>query len=136
MAASEGLTTKQSALLAALLTHAGITDAAKSVGVAERTAFRWLQEPDFQREYRAARRQVIEQALTLVQRSTGAAVATLIRNLKAESNAVQVAASRTRLEYSTKILELDDLEQQLGELQAIIEEIRGPDSSGHLRRFA
>ena len=77
----EKLTRKADDLIVALLAHDSISAAAKAAKIAEKTAHRWLALPEFQREYRAARRQVVEQSLATIQTVTTEAVDCLRRNL-------------------------------------------------------
>ena len=52
---------KKEQAIAALLSQPSIGQAAKKVGIGEKTLFRWLQLDEFKRAYRGARRQVIDQ---------------------------------------------------------------------------
>jgi transposase-like protein len=46
---------KEDAVIA-LLTNRNIEEAAKAIGIAPNTLLRWMKEPEFQKEYREARR--------------------------------------------------------------------------------
>jgi hypothetical protein len=50
---------KQEQLVAALLSHALIEVAAKSIGVADTTEARWMKKPEPQAAYREARREAM-----------------------------------------------------------------------------
>jgi DNA-binding MurR/RpiR family transcriptional regulator len=63
----EKLTPKQERALIALLDCGEIKQAAATAGVNESTLWRWLQSPDFQSRYRAARRQLVETAIAQLQ---------------------------------------------------------------------
>jgi len=54
------LTSKQEALIAALLTEPTYAAAAAKAGVGETTLYRWLQLPPFRTAYRQARRELVE----------------------------------------------------------------------------
>src|SRR5262245_55185991 len=101
--------------ISALLRHATIAQAAGACGISERTLIRWLQQPDFAREYRAARRMALEKAIEAIQALTSTAVVTLndvMRN-PASSDGARVAASRTVLEFALRSMELEDLEARV-----------------------
>jgi len=50
------LTPKQEQAMLALLTNQGVDNAARAVGIAPRTLYRWMNEPLFDKAYRKARR--------------------------------------------------------------------------------
>ena len=110
---------KREAAIAALLQAASVEAAAGQVGVAPSTLRRWLQQPDFAREYRAAGRATLEHAIGLLQRHTTLAVATLLRNCGAGApEAVQVRAALGILAHAVKGVEVLDLETRLTDLEA------------------
>jgi hypothetical protein len=73
---------KSEALIAALLSESTQEAAAAKAGISERKARNWLARSDFVAAYRAARRQVVEQAVARLQQA--AAVDALTANLTAE----------------------------------------------------
>ena len=116
----EKLSRKQEALISALLTAPTLADAAHTAGIGEVTAWRWLKEADFQAAYREARRAVVQQAITQVQRATGEAVETLrsvMQDAEAPASA-KVSAAKAILETAVKAVELEDLEARLAALEA------------------
>ncbi len=124
----QGLTKKQEAAIAALLSTSVMKDAAAQVGISDVTLWRWLQLPEFEAAYRAARRQVVERAVTELQAATGEAVETLKRNLHCENEAVEVRAASIILEQAVKGVELIELQervQRLEELSASQEKVKG-----------
>ena len=109
---------KREEAIAALLAQPTIVEAARAVGVWEKTLRRWLQDPAFASSYRAARRQVTENALLALQRAAGEAVATLSRNLQPPTPAsVQVRAALGILDQTFKAVELLDLQNDIAELK-------------------
>jgi hypothetical protein len=66
------------------------------------TLWRWLQDPSFDAQYRAARKQVVERAVSELQLATCEAVLTLRRNLKSENPAIQVRAAQIILDQAFK----------------------------------
>jgi hypothetical protein len=72
------LTSKQEALIAALLTEPTYAAAAAKAGVGQTTLYRWLHLPAFRAAYRRARRELVETAVGRIQAATRQAVATLL----------------------------------------------------------
>ena len=120
-----GLTPKQEKTIAALMTTATVTDAAKAAGVGERTVYAWLAEPDFSAAYRAARRDAVQQATARLQQVSGAAAGALADLLDNSKAPIRLAAARAILEMAVKAVELDDLQQQLAALAERLAAIEG-----------
>lgn len=118
--ATEGdkLTRKQEQALAALLECPTITSAAEQVGVSERTLRRWLDEPDFLREFRTLRRQIVEGVVTRLQQSAGQAVDTLVRNLTCGIHPVEVRAATEILQQAVQGVTVADVLDRLDALEA------------------
>jgi hypothetical protein len=72
------LTSKQEALIAALLTEPTYAAAAAKAGVGQTTLYRWLHLPPFRAAYRRARRELVEAAVGRIQAAAGQAVETLL----------------------------------------------------------
>jgi hypothetical protein len=88
------LTSKQEAVIAALLTESSCAAAAAKAGVGKTTLFRWMQLPAFRAAYRRARRELVESAIGRIQASTGQAVETLLavaRQGRRDSDRVRAA---------------------------------------------
>ena len=101
----------------ALLSEPTIAAAATKARISERTLLRWLAESSFQARYRAARRQVVEQAIAQLQQGTGEAVEALRRNLKCGVPAAEIAAAKAVIDFSTKAIELTDLIERIEALE-------------------
>ena len=112
---------KREQAIAALLSEPTHEAAAKKAKVADRTLRGWLKEPDFNREYREARRRIVEGAISKLQQTAILAVLTLNRNLTCGQPATEVRAAQVILEQSVKAVELADLAQQVEELRQQIE---------------
>lgn len=115
----EKLSRTQEALISALLLAPTLGDAAHAAGIGEVTAWRWLKDAAFQTAYREARRAVVQQAITQVQRATGEAVETLrvvMQNPEAPASA-KVSAAKAILETAVKAVELEDLEARIAALE-------------------
>jgi hypothetical protein len=119
-----GLTRKQEAAIVALLAESTLQTAAATAGIGETTLYRWLQDEGFQAAYRAARRQVVEKAVTELQGACGEAVATLCRNLTADSANAQIRAAQIILEQAFRGVELYELAQRLEALESYVEETK------------
>src|SRR5262249_47963459 len=110
--------------LSALLTAPTLTKAAHQAGIGDVTAWRWMKDEGFQDAYRAARREVVQHAITQVQQATGEAVETLctvMRDAEAPARA-RVSAARAILETAIKAVELEDLEARIIALEARAQE--------------
>ena len=111
---------KRETAIAALLTEKSIRDAAAVVGVSDRTLRRWMaDDKDFRDQYREARLQVVEHAVTRLQKACDTAVQTLEEVMKDGSAAAsaRVAASRAVLDTSIAGLERDRIEERLDEIE-------------------
>jgi DNA-binding MurR/RpiR family transcriptional regulator len=115
------LTPKQEQAIVALLSEGTAKDAAEKCKVNEATLWRWLQLPEFQSRYRAARRQLVETAISQVQ-SNCAVAARVLREVAEDTTAPassRVAAARIILEQSIKGVELHDLTERIEALEAL-----------------
>ncbi len=122
--------------LSALLESSSITDAANKCGLNEKTLRRYLDDADFQKEFRAARRTLFEQNIVRLQSLHAGAVDTLERNLTCENPSVEVRAAQIIIEGNRKDFEtldiLERLEKIEDEHQKQIEETAKPNNR---RRF-
>ena len=116
----KGFSAKQEKLLSALLSEKDLRSAAEKAGVSETTAWRWLKEDDFTAEYRRLRRDAVEQAASQLQRSSGAAVETLRKNLSCGNPNAEIAAARIILEQAVKAIEILDLTERLEKIENAI----------------
>ena len=122
----EKITQNQEKAIAALLKFPSIPEAAKSVGIADRTLFRWLKNEDFQEDYRKAKREVIDHAISQVQTVISSAVQTLkdiMINNEAPPSA-RVSAARTIIETGIKTIEIQDLDDRITKLEKILSDKR------------
>ena len=116
------LSRTQEKAIASLLSTRTIGEAAKVCGINDATMWRWLQLPDFQAAYRAARRQVVERAITELQAATGEAVETLKRNLSCGKPEAENRAAQIILEQAVKGVELIDLQERVERLENLLAE--------------
>lgn len=107
----EQLTTKQQALLSAMLLGMSVEQAAKEVHVAARTAYRWVKEPAFKDALAKAQQELFIEQLRLLKTGVKLAISTLARNMAGNMPPnVQVQAARAWLENvgAAKYLQADD----------------------------
>jgi hypothetical protein len=88
---------KEKALIA-LLESSSITEAAQSCELSEKTLRRYLEEKEFSDEYAAARRQIVESAVTGLQNAANEAVGTLRRNLTCDNPQAEIRAAQLILD--------------------------------------
>ncbi len=110
---------KQELAIVALLQQPTVEAAAEVAGVADVTLWRWMQQPEFTDRYRAARRQVLEQAIAQLQQASGEAVETLRRNLTCTVASVEVRAALAIIDQAVKGAEVLDLNQSHGETRRL-----------------
>ena len=107
------------AAIAALLSQRSTEEAARAVGVSSVTLLRWLKEPGFSAEYRAARRSAFSQSVARLQQASGAAVSTLLK-VMIDANtpaSVKVRAADSVLDHAAKSIEIEDIEARVAELE-------------------
>jgi hypothetical protein len=111
---------KQDALITALITSPTIQDAAKTVGVSETTAHRWLRtNKGFTAAYLKAPWEAVGQAIVRLQQLSSGAVAVLAQ-VAADKQAPassRVAAATKILELAIKVVELEDLAARIEALK-------------------
>ncbi len=127
MAAADRLTDVSSAaLLAALIEGETVASAAKAAGVSERTAYRRLAEPDFQRDLAERRRQIVAAVSARLAAVGDSAIDTLLvlKDDEAVTASVRLSASRCLLEHLGKLAELADAADVGERLSALEQELR------------
>lgn len=118
----EKLSRKQELAIAALISAGTIKEAAQNCGISEATLWRWLQKPEFQTAYRAARRQLVEHAISELQAAMGEAVMTLRRNLNCGNRAVETRCAQLIIAFGQGGVELIDLQQRIGCIELMLQE--------------
>jgi hypothetical protein len=133
--AEKKLPGKQEAALTALLQHGTTRAAAAACGVNESTLWRYMQDADFQRRHRAARRAVVEQTISMLQQAGAAAVATLVKVMQdtAAPASARVSAARAIIEQGVSAVELTDLQQQVEEIKRLLAAREGEQSATRAR---
>lgn len=94
-------------------------DAARTVGIGEVTLWRWMQELEFREALRDAKRRLLDEALTNLQRATGKAIGALVAILEDQDKpaSARVTAARTILETAIKAVQFDELEARVHQLE-------------------
>lgn len=117
MSAGSKLTRKQEAAIAALLSERTHADAAAKAGIGPATLQRWLDLPEFQAAYRAARQSVLERVVARLLNSCGKALDTLDRNMSCGSPGAENKAAELVLTQALKGLEVLDHAERLAEVE-------------------
>ena len=112
-----GLTKAAELLIVALLHKPTIKEAAAEVGISERTAFRWLQNPEFQTRYTEARRAATSDAVRELQGKALQAAETLARNLTCGNPFAENAAANAILSHSLKAIEQEEIMERVKGLE-------------------
>ena len=112
---------KMEAAVAALLTARNLEEAAKSVGIAPNTLLNWMKVPEFQAEYREARRVAYSQAVARLQQGATAAATTLLKVMVDQSTpaSVKVRAAECVMNHSSKAIEIEDVAARVEELERV-----------------
>ena len=110
---------KKEEAIAALLLQRNTEEAARAVGVAPKTLLRWLQVPEFQAAFRAAKWSAYSQSVGRLHQMSTAAVSTLGKVMVDPSTpaAVKVRAADSILNHVIKAIETENLEARLTELE-------------------
>lgn len=118
MSGNEHFSRGQRAALTALLISPNLRTAAEGAGVGHSTLRRWLQQKDFQDEYRRLSREAHQQAVSAVLSAQQEAAAVLVRLLANRSADVRLRAAGKLLDLGHRIA-ADDLDQRLTRLEGI-----------------
>ncbi len=114
---------KHEIAIVALLTEPTLKQAAKKAGIGEATLWRWMQDLDFAKQYRVAKRQAVSQAISKLQQACGEAVDTLCSIMKDEEAPApsRVSAAKAVLDTAIKAIEIEELESRIEELERLQE---------------
>ena len=117
------MTPKKQKALIALLTQPTKEKAAAAAGITSKTLRGYLDDPEFQAEYRKAFAELVRDATRKVQQALDPAIAVLREIMEdgGENGQVRVSAARSVLEYGLKMTEQTDILARLQELEAAME---------------
>ena len=116
---SEVLSKNQLKAVEALITYDSVADAAKACGLARDTIYRYLKVPEFDHELKKAKRTMVDQAVTSLQRSCKDAAAALAQICKDKDSppSARVSAAREILSQTMRALEIESIEERLKSLE-------------------
>jgi hypothetical protein len=126
------LPAKQELALRAVISHPTLKDAAHAAGVSETTLWRYMQDAEFSRRLREARREAVNHAVIRLQRASGDAVTVLgdiMTNDSAPASA-RITAARAVLDYSMRAVETDELRARIEELEEFVRAKQEEDARG------
>jgi transposase-like protein len=112
---------KKDEAIAALLTHRNVEEAARAADIGTQTLLRWLKRPNFQADYREARRAAMSQSNARLQQASGAAVTTLLKIMvdPAAPAAARVRAADCVLKRAAQGLEDEDALVRIDALERV-----------------
>ncbi len=118
------LSRKRHQAIAALIEQPTVKGAALAAGVGEATLIRWMKDEAFKTAYRDAKRRIVNQAITRLQRSSDNAVQTLVAIMNDTDSppTTRVVCAKTILDMALKGVELDDV---LSRIETIESRING-----------
>src|SRR5262249_55821732 len=108
---------QQEQAVAALLVGPAIEEAARRVGVSDKTLRNWMANANFSKAYRRAREQIVEKNIAILQAASLSAVECLLRNLRCGKAGCEINAAGKILEHAVGAVEIFDLSQRVSELE-------------------
>jgi len=123
MASNGTLTTKKRVFIAALSTCTTVRAAAKKAGIGERTAWRWLDDPDIKAAVNERQTEVLAQVTRVTVASMTEAL-DVLRGIMLDVNnppTPRVTAARAILETGLRFKELVELAERIARLEARID---------------
>lgn len=113
---------KQELALQAVISHPTLKEAAQAAGISETTLWRYMQDEEFSRRLKEARREAFDHAATRLQRASGDAVTVLSDLMRKEDApaAARISAARTFLDYAFRAAEQAELKARITELEQFI----------------
>lgn len=118
------LNAKQVKFMKALLMSDTITEAYKQAGIAEHTAYKYLADEEFSKEYTEQKRESLRHVSTRLNDIALRSIAILdeIANDQEQTGASRIRAVEVALNYAYKGMELEDLNNRLTEIENMLEE--------------
>jgi len=119
---------RKEAAIAALLNCRTLEEAARTAGIGATTLLRWMKNPEFQAEYRAARYAVVSQANARMQQASGAAASTVVKiMLSADTkDSIRLRAAELVLSHS-KDAQIEDVVDRVRDLERAHSDKDNPD---------
>lgn len=116
------MTPKMQKALLALLSEPTKEKAAATAGITSKTLRKFLDDSEFQKEYRSAFSNMVSDAVRQAQKALSPALTTLEEIMKddEQNGQIRVSAARSLLEFSLKATEQLDILDRLTELETAI----------------
>ena len=116
----ERRTRTEGQFLAALLSSPTMAEAARRAGVSERSAARWMSDPEFKERLKAAQDEIVGHSLSRLKISISESLDVLrgIMNDGGEPTGARVTAARVVLDNAIKAIETVDIIQRIEALEA------------------
>ncbi|SEL89395.1 hypothetical protein SAMN04487770_12018 [Butyrivibrio sp. ob235] len=114
-----GITNKQCKAIQCLLTAPTQEEAAKMAGCSSSTLRRWLDQPEFVKAYQRAQTKLIDSCVMKARNMVSPAFEVLseIMNDKDNNAQTRVYASRSIIEFSLRLVEINDILHKLESLE-------------------
>lgn len=123
---------KRTKAIAALLTSYTYTEAAQSLNVCKETISKWMADPGFVADLKAAADATLSHAIHGMKGLVGAAMATLARDLSHESSTVRQGAADKILTHAAKFLDLMDQADEFREMRARFDALQAGTQPRHV----
>ena len=116
------MTSNKEKALAALLTYPTRKEAAEAAGITDRTMRGYLQDKEFREAYRAAYKEVVEEATRRAQLLMGKAMGVFeaVMDDTSETGATRTQAAAKAMEYALRLTEETDIMTELAELRKAV----------------
>jgi hypothetical protein len=110
---------KKEAAIVALLSQRSVEEAARSLEIGVNTLLRWMKDPDFDAEFRQAKRSVFGQAIARLQQGTSAAATTMLKIMldPAVTPSTRLRAADCVFNHSKDAIELEEIEARVAALE-------------------
>ncbi|MBI1900953.1 MAG: hypothetical protein HYS13_07565 [Planctomycetia bacterium] len=116
--AGKGRQNADEQLLLSLACGASAENAARKAGVCERTVYRRLDDPEFQRRLRKLKTEILQRGVAMITAAQLDAVRTLVElQGHAQAESVRLGAARAILEMGAKLRETVELEERMAALE-------------------
>ena len=119
---------RKEAAIAALLSCRTLEEAARTAGIGTTTLLRWMKNPEFQAQYRAARNAVVSQTNARMQQASGPAAATIVKiMLNAETKDSNRLRAADLIISHSKNAQIEDLVDRVSDLERAQSDKDDPD---------
>lgn len=116
------LNSRQIQFMKALLVKPTIKEAYQEAGIAENTAYKYLADPDFSKEYTEQKRESLRHVSTRLNDIALRSIAILdeVANDDEQTGASRIRAVEVALNYAYKGMELEDLNNRLTDIEDML----------------